>query len=113
MPGINARMAAQVRPVWGSETAEQFTDISETVAQALTIPDKCTGITVVLRDPTIASDLFILPTGSGATAPRVVIAPGASAKLSFYMAIAANPPPVHLISELVVGADADVFYHFD
>lgn len=113
MPGINERMRAQVRPVWGAETSQQFDDVSDTVAQILTIPPTCTGLTVSLRDPTIASSLYILPTGSSATGPRLVLADGASAPLSHYMALSGSPPAIHLLSEQATGADADVFYHFD
>lgn len=114
MPGLNERMLAQTRPTWrGDEQSEQFTGVSNTVAQALTIPTGCTGITVVPRDPGTPEALYILPTGSTAGGPRLVLDGGPSARREFYMAVANPPPPVHLLAEVITTVDADVFYHFD
>lgn len=112
---LNERALNQIRPVWrGDEQTEQFADVSDTVAQILTIPTECTGITVVSRDPVNSTALFILPTGSTAAGPRIILDGGSSARRRHYMAVdLANPPPVHLLAEVIAGADADVFYHFD
>lgn len=111
--GVNERLRAQARPVWGSETSEQLTDVSNLGTTGLTIPSGCTGITVSSRDPANATALYILPTGNNIAGPRIVLDGGGSARRSFYMAIGPTPPDLFLLAENAAGADADIFYHFD
>lgn len=65
---MSSRVKAQIRPVWDGTIAdaansEQFTNIDIALAEELTIPVGCTGITIALHDPGVGTGLFIYPTG--------------------------------------------------
>lgn len=114
-PDINTRTREQIRPVWrGDETFEQFVDVNNVAAEALTIPATATGLTIVHRNVSVLTGLFILPISSLITGPRILLNGGPSAKRRHYMALGEdNAPAVHLMAEAATGPDVDVFYHYD